>query len=99
MSTPVTSSSPGAVTDQSGLVVAVVQAGTGQITVTAHGIETGYAVSDSVVYIPAVQVFVDTATGELIPSSSQTGILANIGQTEIALGLLALALIVWRKTG
>jgi hypothetical protein len=98
MSAAVTPGTPGAITDGSGLVVAVVRPDSGIVTVTEHGISTGYPVSPSVVYIPAVQVFVDTATGELIPQSQRTGLLAKLGQPEILLGLAALALIVWRKT-
>ena len=96
MSTVVTAQTPGAITDATGLVVAVVN--NGNVTVTPHGVSTGYSVAPGTVFIPAIDAFVDTETGIVTPSSKRTGFLSAIGQTEIVIGLGLLALLVWRMT-
>jgi len=92
----VTAATPGAITDSTGLVTAVVSEE--GVIVTPHGLKTGYSVAPGVVFIPSANAFVDVETGSVTSAGETKGLLSSVGQTEIVVGLGLLAILVWRMT-
>ena len=83
--------------DQDSKLVAWRHKDSGKLTVTAHGLNTGYEVENGVVYVPGVDAFVDVHSNRITLASERTGLLDKIGSVEIAVALVGAAFFVLRR--